>query len=57
MIGSNGHTSATIFVDAYNLTNNSTVLAKGAQIGTPSFGLVTKELNPGLFQFGVRMNF
>jgi len=57
MIGSNGRTSATIFVDAYNLTNNDTVLAKGAQIGTPSFGLITNTLNPGLFQFGVRMNF
>lgn len=57
MVGSDGRTSATVFVDAYNLTNNATVLAKGAQFGTPSFGLVTKELNPGLFQFGVRMNF
>jgi hypothetical protein len=57
MIGSNGRTSATVFIDAYNLTNNATVLGLGAQIGTPSYGLITNTLNPGLFQFGVRMNF
>jgi hypothetical protein len=56
-LGSDGRTTATIFVDAYNLTNNATVLAKGAQFGTPSFAKVTKELNPGIFQFGFRVNF
>jgi hypothetical protein len=57
MIGANGRTSVTVFVDAYNLTNNATVLAKGAQIGTPSFGLVTNQLNPGIFQLGARFHF
>jgi hypothetical protein len=56
-LGSDGHTTATIFVDAYNLTNNAAILGKGAQIGTPSFGLVTNTLNPGIFQFGFRVNF
>jgi hypothetical protein len=56
-LGSDGRTTATIFVDAYNLTNNDTVLAKGAQFGTPSFGKVTRQLNPGIFQFGFRLNF
>jgi hypothetical protein len=56
-LGSDGSTTATVFVDAYNLTNNGTVLARGAQFDTPSFGLVTKELNPGIFQFGFRLNF
>ncbi len=56
-LGSDGRTTATVFVDAYNLTNNATVLARGAQFDTPSFGKVTKELNPGIFQFGFRLNF
>jgi hypothetical protein len=49
--------TATLFVDAYNLTNNDTIMAKSAQFGTPSFGLTTNTLNPGLFQFGVRVKF
>lgn len=56
-IDSDGRTTATVFVDAYNLTNNGTILARGAQFKTPSFGLVTKKLNPGIFQFGLRLNF
>jgi hypothetical protein len=57
MLGSDGRTAATIFVDAYNLTNNDTILGQGAQFGTTSFGLTTNTLNPGLFQFGFRLNF
>ena len=57
MIGANGRTSVTVFVDAYNLTNNDTILAKGAQIGTASYNLITNQLNPGLFQIGVRFHY
>jgi len=49
--------TATLFVDAYNLANKGTTLGKGAQFDTPSFGLVTSKLNPGLFQFGFRVKF
>ena len=56
-LGSDGKSTATIFVDAYNLTNNNTVLGKGARINTTTFGKVTSTLNPGIFQFGFRVNF
>jgi hypothetical protein len=56
-IGSDGHTTATFFVDAYNLTNNDTILARDAQLNSDTFGKITRKLNPGLFQFGFRMNF
>ena len=56
-IGSDGSTSATLFVDAYNLTNNNTTLGKGAVFESATFGKVTRTLSPGVFQFGVRVNF
>ncbi len=56
-LSQDGRTSATIFVDAYNLTNNDTTLAKGAQFGSTAFGKITRKLNPGIFQFGFRVNF
>jgi hypothetical protein len=56
-LGSDGKTSATIFVDAYNVTNNDAIIARGAVFESSTFGKVTRMLNPGLFQFGVRVNF
>jgi hypothetical protein len=56
-IGSDGKTIATVFVDAYNLTNNDTVIGKGAVFESDTFGKVTRMLNPGLFQFGFRVKF
>ncbi len=52
-----GKMRATLFVDAYNLTNNDTVIGKGAVFDSETFGKVTRTLNPGIFQFGVRVNF
>jgi len=56
-IGSNGLSTATIFVDAYNLTNNDTTLAKDAAFDSATFDRITRKLNPGIFQFGFRLNF
>jgi len=56
-IDADGHTVATIFVDAYNLTNNDTVIARGAVFESDTFGKVTRKLNPGIFQFGFRVKF
>ncbi|MBN2345218.1 MAG: hypothetical protein JXO51_02435, partial [Candidatus Aminicenantes bacterium] len=56
-LGAGDATTATVFVDAYNVTNNGTTLAKGAQFDTSSFGKITRKLNPGIFQFGFRLNF
>jgi hypothetical protein len=56
-LSSDSPTTATIFVDAYNLTNNDTILARGAQFDTASFGKITRKLNAGIFQFGFRLNF
>jgi hypothetical protein len=57
VIGSDGRTTATIFVDAYNITNSKAVIAKGAVFDSATFGKITRRLNPGIFQFGFRVNF
>jgi hypothetical protein len=57
VLGSDGRTTATVFVDAYNLTNNDTTLAKDAAFDSETFDRVTRKLNPGIFQFGIRVNF
>jgi len=49
-------TTATIFVDGYNITNNSTTLKVNPLIGSAE-GEIQRILNPGLFQFGVRVSF
>ncbi len=56
-ISSDGRTTATVFVDAYNVTNNDTVLAKSAVFDSKTYDKVTLLLNPGIFQFGIRVNF
>jgi hypothetical protein len=49
-------TTCTLFVDGYNITNNDTTLKVNPLIGTAK-GAIERILNPGLFQFGVRVNF
>jgi hypothetical protein len=49
--------TTTIFVDGYNITNNSTTLKVSNTLGSPSTGDILRILNPGVFQFGIRVNF
>jgi hypothetical protein len=49
--------SATVFVDAYNLTNNSTTLLVETSYTAPNFDQPLRVLNPGIFQFGIRVSF
>jgi len=49
-------TTATIFADGYNITNNNVELKVETTLG-PSKGLPVKIMNAGLFQFGFRLNF
>ena len=51
--------SATLVVDWYNVTNNQTVLKEKLTIGADAPGAPEESiwLTPGLFQFGVRVNF
>jgi hypothetical protein len=55
-IGSDG-TMATLFVNGFNITNNDTIIAKGAVFESATFGKITRMLSPGIFQFGVRVKF
>jgi hypothetical protein len=50
-------TTATLFVDGYNITNNSVQLKVNPTIGSNNEGEIERILNPGLFQFGVRVSF
>lgn len=49
-------TTATLFVDVYNLTNQQATLKLNPQIG-PKKNAVQAVTNPGNFQFGFRLNF
>ena len=49
--------SATLFVDVYNVTNNVTTLKVETRLGRTTTDNILRVLNPGLFQFGVRVNF
>jgi hypothetical protein len=49
--------SATVFVDGYNLTNNATTLLVETSYTAPNFDQPLRVLNPGIFQFGVRVSF
>jgi hypothetical protein len=49
--------TATVFINGYNITNNDTVIAKGAVFESDTYMKVTRMLNPGIFQFGVRVKF
>jgi hypothetical protein len=48
--------AATLFINGYNITNNSTTLKVNPLIGATQ-GQVERILNPGIFQFGVRVSF
>ena len=48
---------ATIFVNGYNVTNNSSTLLVVDDLGAENVGQPLKVLNPGIFQFGFRLNF
>ncbi len=49
--------TATLFVDAYNVTNNAITLGVEPKLGTANTGDIQRILNPGIFQFGFRVNF
>jgi hypothetical protein len=49
-------TTCTLFCDGYNITNNTTTLKVNPILGSAA-GDIERILNPGLFQFGVRVSF
>ena len=49
--------TTTVFVDAYNVTNNVITLKVDTRLGRTNTDDITRVLNPGIFQFGVRVNF
>ncbi|MFC2155227.1 hypothetical protein ACFLRB_01885 [Acidobacteriota bacterium] len=49
-------TTCTLFVDGYNITNNSTTLKVNTLLGSEA-NQIEHILNPGLFQFGVKISF
>ena len=49
--------SATLFVDVYNVTNNTTTLLVETDYEADNFDQPLRILNPGIFQFGIRVNF
>ena len=49
--------TTTLFVDAYNVTNNVTTLKVETRLGRTTTDNILRVLNPGIFQFGVRVNF
>ncbi|MEN8223042.1 MAG: carboxypeptidase regulatory-like domain-containing protein [Acidobacteriota bacterium] len=49
--------TTTLFVDGYNITNNNTTLLVETNLTAANFNEPLRILNPGIFQFGVRVNF
>ncbi len=49
--------TTTLFVDGYNITNNATTLKVETRLGRTTTDNVLRVLNPGIFQFGIRVNF
>ncbi len=49
-------TNVTLFVDGYNITNNATTLKVNPVLGTSTTGDILRVLNPGIFQFGIRVS-
>ena len=49
--------NVTLFVDGYNVTNNNTTLLVETDLTADNFNEPLRILNPGIFQFGVRVNF
>ena len=48
--------TVSLFGEAHNITNNRTTLQVNPQLG-PNQGDVQRILDPGVFQFGVRVSF
>jgi hypothetical protein len=49
--------TATLFINGYNITNNSTTLLVETDYEAENFDQPLRILNPGIFQFGFRVNF
>ncbi|MCK4836399.1 MAG: hypothetical protein KAT17_07170, partial [Candidatus Aminicenantes bacterium] len=49
--------TATLFVDGYNITNNVTTLLVETDYAADNFDQPLRILNPGIFQFGIRVSF
>jgi hypothetical protein len=49
--------TATLFVDGYNITNNDITLKVRTRMDYSDYNEILRVLNPGLFQFGVRVSF
>jgi hypothetical protein len=49
--------TATLFVDGYNITNNDITLKVQTRMDYSDYNDILRVLNPGLFQFGVRVSF
>ncbi len=49
--------TTTLFVDGYNVTNNNTTLLVETSLTASNWNEPLRILNPGIFQFGIRVNF
>jgi hypothetical protein len=49
--------TATVFIDGYNITNNSTTLLVETDYNASNFDQPLRILSPGIFQFGFRLSF
>ncbi len=49
--------TTTFFVDGYNVTNNNTTLLVETSLTASNYNEPLRILNPGIFQFGIRVNF
>ena len=50
------NTTATLFVDGYNVTNNKTTMSVNTLLGDEK-DKILRRLNPAIFQIGFRLNF
>ena len=51
-----GDVGATIGLDVFNVTNESTVLQRRLQLGLTSSDYITEHLSPRIVRVGVRLN-
>ena len=49
--------AVTLFINGYNITNDSTTLQVNSRLNSPGRGQAQRILNPGIFQFGIRATF
>jgi len=50
-------TTVTLFADGYNVTNNAITMKVNSRLGTSTTDEILRVLNPGVFQFGIRVSF